>query len=134
MATGLSAYAEKKLMDLLFGSTAYSPPVTLYAALFVVNTEVSASGTNYARVAVTNNTTSFPNVTVADPYTKQVDIAVNFNTPSASWGTPDNLRFFDMATGGNEIVKIDIATPKAIVADAQVLFDVDSISVTMQRQ
>lgn len=64
---GMSNYWKQAAFNHLFNLSAYSAPATAYIALFTANgdfqtgvyggfTEVSATGTNYARVAVTMNT------------------------------------------------------------------------------
>ena len=62
--SGLSKYAQPKVLGLIFGNTAYSVPATYYLAAFSTTptdqggTELSGNG--YARVSITNNTTNFP--------------------------------------------------------------------------
>jgi hypothetical protein len=105
MAGFKSDYWSNKILGLIFGATAVTPPATLYCALFTVipspagtgGTEVSGSG--YARVAVTNNTTNFPS-----PTAQQVSNAtvIDFGTPSGGgWGTIVAGGWYDAATGGN---------------------------------
>src|ERR1700746_2437191 len=99
-----STYLANKLLGHVFGATAYTPPGTLYCALFTVaptnaggGTEVTGGG--YARVAVTNNTTNF-----AVPTSQQVSnlTSINFGTPSgAGWGTIVAGAWFDAASAGN---------------------------------
>lgn len=104
---GFSDYTEKKILDLIFGNTAYSIPATLYIGLFTVTpaddgtggTEVT--GGSYARVALTNNTTNFPNATGGDPSTKSNGIAVTFPAATANWGTVVGVGIFDASTSGN---------------------------------
>jgi hypothetical protein len=105
MAGFKSAYLSNKILGLIFGNTAYTPPATLYCALFTVipgpggtgGTEVSGAG--YARVAVANNTTNFP-----VPSSQQSSNAaiIDFGTPTgAGWGTIVAGGWYDAASGGN---------------------------------
>lgn len=104
---GFSDYLEKKLLDNTFGSTAYSVPATLYVGLYTVlpiedgtgGTEVT--GGSYARVAVTNNTTNFPNATGGNPSTKSNGVAITFTTATANWGDVIGLGIFDASSSGN---------------------------------
>ena len=105
MAGFISDYWANKLLGLTFGSTAVTVPGTLYCALFNVipasngtgGTEVSGSA--YARVAVTNNTTNFPTPTVMQASNA---IAITFPTPTgAGWGTIVAGGWYDSASGGN---------------------------------
>lgn len=96
---------ETALLDKEYGAVDYTPPATLFAALFTVVgaddgtgfTEVS--GGAYARVAVTNNATNFPS---ANP--KQNANAITFPTATANWQTgSDRIRgmgFFTASSGG----------------------------------
>jgi hypothetical protein len=104
MAGFKSTYLSNKLLGLVFGGTAYTPPATLYCALFNVTptaagggTEVSGSG--YARVAVTNNTTNFP-----APTTQSVSngVVVDFGVPTGvGFGSIVAGGWFDALSGGN---------------------------------
>ena len=106
MSGSKSDYLEAKVLDHVFGATVYTPPATLYFALFTVaptdaggGTEVSAGG--YARAAVTNNTTNFPAASGTSPTTKHNGTVIAFGTPSAAWGTVVAFGVFDALTGGN---------------------------------
>ena len=57
---GFSDYLEDKVLDHVFGGTAYTAPATLYVALYTVapddtggGTEVTTTGTAYARQTAT---------------------------------------------------------------------------------
>lgn len=105
MAGFKSTYLANKLLGLTFGATAWTPPSTLYCALFNVaplaggtgGTEVSGGG--YARVAVANNTSNFPVPTVQQVSNAAV---IDFGTPSgAGWGTIVAGGWYDASSGGN---------------------------------
>lgn len=104
---GFTNYLEGKVLDLIFGATAYSVPGTIYAALFTTcpiddgtgGTEVS--GGSYARVAITNNTTNFPNATLGNPSTKKNGTVITFPTATANWGTVIGMGFYDASSAGN---------------------------------
>ncbi len=104
---GISNYLEAKWLDHTFGNTAYSAPATVYVGLFTVlpvdagtgGTEVS--GGSYARVAVTNNTTNWPNASAGNPTTKSNGAIFTFPTATADWGTVVGLGIFDASTSGN---------------------------------
>src|SRR4051812_12603217 len=65
MAGSASDYLENKIADLMFGATAFTPPVTYYLALFTTPPNeagvggVEVTGGGYARKAITNNKTNF---------------------------------------------------------------------------
>lgn len=97
----LSEAAANDVLDDLYGS---GSPATLYFGLFTSapaadgtgGTEVT--GGSYARAAVTNNATNFPNAATAQ---KSNANAITWATATALWGTVTHLVVFDALTGGN---------------------------------
>lgn len=129
-----SDYLENKLLDHVFGGTAYSAPGTLYLGLFTAapsdsggGTEVSGNG--YARKAVTNNTTNWPN---ASGGSKAVGAAQEFAAANGgSWGTITHFGIFDASSAGNLLAWGALTASKAI-ADADVFrFDAGNITITL---
>jgi hypothetical protein len=113
---GKSDYLENKVLDHILGNTAYSAPATLYIALFTAaptdaggGTEASASG--YARVAVTNNTTNFPNAVGG---TKSNGTAINFAAAGAPWGTVVAVAVFDALTLGNMLFWAPLTSSRTV--------------------
>lgn len=104
----LSDYAKNKLLDLIFGGTAWSTkPGTLYFALFTSapddtggGTEVSAGG--YARVSKTVGGTDFE-ASTANGVAVTNKTAVQFPVATAAWGTVTHWGVYDASTGGNLI-------------------------------
>jgi hypothetical protein len=107
MASGLSDYAVGKLLDKMAGATDFTPPATFYVAVFTVSpgrgnsggTEVSTTGTGYARKSITNNTTNFP-ATSARVKTYSGS-TVDFGVTTGSWGTVAAVAWMDASSGGN---------------------------------
>ena len=100
---GKSYYLDNKLLNLIFNGAAFTPPATLYCALFTVAPSASGGGTevsggSYARAAVAANSTNFP---VTSTQTINNAAAITFPTATANWGTIVAGAFFDAATGGN---------------------------------
>ena len=95
-----SASLRTQLERKAFGRTDFTAPATLYAAAFVGSTEQAANG--WARVAVANDTTSFPG---ASPLVNGVDIL--FPIVSALTNGIDSIRFYDASTGGSEVGRSD---------------------------
>jgi hypothetical protein len=124
--TALSNYLENKILDNLFRATAYTPPTTLYIALFTSapsdtgpGTEVS--GGSYARVAVTSATTAWNgthgNTTGASSGTSGTISNANtiaFPTPTAAWGSITHVGIFDAASGGNLLIWGALNTAKTV--------------------
>ena len=111
---GIGDNYQAETLDVLFGNNAgASLPATVYVALSTANPDFDGSGLNepdtadgYGRVAVTNNSTNFPDAsTVAGAARKHLATAVTFPTPTASWGGINWWAIMDSVTvgGGNVI-------------------------------
>jgi hypothetical protein len=105
MPASFSDYLENKLLDHVFGATAYAAPATLYIGLLTVAPTDAGGGTevaggSYARAAVVNNVANFPNA-AAGAKTNGNDIV--FATATANWGTVVAVGIYDALAGGNLI-------------------------------
>jgi predicted metal-binding membrane protein len=107
-----SNYLETEILDHVFGGAAYTAPTTLYLALHTANpaedgsgTEVSTSGTAYARTSVafttSGNTTSNTS-------------AVEFATATANFGTVSHVAVWDASTAGNMLAYAALTSSKTI--------------------
>ena len=76
---------------------------TEVSLLFQAGTFTGAeiSGNNYGRIAVTANSTNFPNATSAEPAVLSNGTAITFPTPSADWGLAVGFIVADASTAGN---------------------------------
>ena len=107
-----SNFLETEILDHVFGGSAYTAPATLYLALFTSNpdedasgTEVSTSGTAYARQAVAFTTSGNTTSNTA---------AVEFPTATASFGTVSHVGVMDASTGGNLLAYAALSSSKSI--------------------
>lgn len=107
-----SNFLETEILDHVFGGNAYTAPSTLYLALFTSNpaedgsgTEVSTSGTAYARQSVA--------FTVSGN-TATSSSAVDFPTATANFGTVTHVGVFDASTAGNLMAYAALTSSKAI--------------------
>lgn len=105
MIGAASDYLENKLLDHVFSATSFTPPATLYVALFTATPSDSGGGTevtggSYARVSVTNNLTNFP---AASGGAKSNGTAISFVPATADWGNCVAFGIFDASSGGNLI-------------------------------
>lgn len=103
MAGGKGNYLNNALLDHVLGNIPYTPPATLYFALYTAAPTDAGGGTevtggSYARIGVTNNSTNFP---AASNQTKKNANLIDFGTASANWGTIVAVGVFDQLTGGN---------------------------------
>lgn len=125
---GMSDYLENKIVDFLFRGQTFTPPTTLYIALFTTvdndagTARVEVSGGSYARVAITSSlanwagtqgaaSTSASNGTTGTTSNNNV---ITFAAPTANWGTVVGVGLFDAITGGNELAYGALTTPKTI--------------------
>lgn len=92
LATAIAA----QVLNKLFGTTNFTPEVTYYVGLRGGGTELSGSG--YARVAVTNNVTNFPNVATNIMVN---GTAITFPQASADWATADEVAIYVASSGGS---------------------------------
>lgn len=103
---------ETHVLNYVFTSTSVTRPTAWYLALFTSNpaedasgTEVSTSGTAYARQSAT--------FTVSGD-TASNSAAIEFPTATASYGTVTHVGVFDASSAGNLIAYAALTTSKAI--------------------
>lgn len=123
----LSIYAQNKLIDFFLRAQTFSPPATVYVALFADQvgpdgrgTEIAAAG--YARVAVTEGLLAWagtqgpgsttPSTGTSGETTNNAPIA--FPAPTANWGTITSIGVYDAATLGNLLFYATLITPKVV--------------------
>lgn len=107
----MSDYLETALLNHVFRKTAYTPPETLYVALYTsdptdqdIGTEVSGGG--YERQVVTFGPPSNGSVSNTD------DIV--FPVATTDWGTITHIGVRDAVTGGNLLFHAALNTAKTI--------------------
>ena len=109
-------YLETEILDHVFAGAAYTAPGTHYLALFTAVsdgeagsvTEVSTSGTAYARVAVAFTTSGA---------TTSNTSAVEYATATGSgFGTVTHVGVYDASTSGNLMCYATLTASKAIAA------------------
>lgn len=107
-------------------------PNTVYVALFTAAPNDAGGGTEvsggaYARVAVTNNSTNFPN---ASGGSKSNGTVITFPTASGSWGTVTHFAIMDASSGGNIIHYGAVAVSKAIASGETAIFQATTLVIT----
>jgi hypothetical protein len=140
----MSDYLENKIIDFVFRGQTFTPPATLYIALFTTadndagSARVEVSGGSYARVPVTSSLTNWAGTqgagtTVASSGTSGTTSnngAITFAAPTANWGTVQGMGIFDALTGGNELWYGALATPKTVNSgDAAPSFSAAALSI-----
>jgi len=124
-----SNYIETKVLDHVFGGTAYTAPATLYLGLHTSNpaeddsgTEVSTSGTAYARQTVAFTTSGDTTSNTA---------AVEYPTATASYGTVSHVGVYDASTAGNLLAYGALTTSKAIATGDVLRIPAGDLDITL---
>lgn len=105
-----SNYLETKVLDHVFGGTAYTAPATLYLGLFTANPNEDGSGTEvsgggYVRQSVAFNVSGNEATNTA---------AVEYPTATANYGTVSHVGIYDASTSGNLIAYAALTSSKTI--------------------
>jgi hypothetical protein len=121
-------------LDLLLGDSLPATPGTLYLALYTVaptsaggGTEVSSSGTAYARVATPNTTTYFG---PASGGTDSNNLAVTFPTATLNWGTVAAFAWHTSPSLDQIYLWGDTAAPVAVNTGETAQFAGGALTVT----
>jgi hypothetical protein len=106
-----SDYMENKIIDHILRNQAYTPPSTVYVALFTTATADDGSGTevsggSYARQAVT--------LSAASGGASSNSADITFPQATADWGTITHLALMDAETGGNMLMHTQLDASKTI--------------------
>jgi len=125
----LSNTFETNVLTWMLTGDAVTRPTAWYLAAFTTDpaedasgTEVSTSGTAYARQSAT--------FTVSGN-TASNSAAVEFPTATASWGTVTHIAVFDASTAGNMIAYGALDTSKAIDTGDVLRVDSGALDITM---
>ena len=105
-----SNYLETKILDHVFGGTAYTAPGTLYLALFTAAPGEAGGGTEVSGTAYTRKSVAF--TTSGD--TTSNTAAVEFDTAGSSWGTVTHVGIFDASSAGNLMAYAALSSSKTI--------------------
>lgn len=105
-------------LDKWFGGTNFTPPATWYVGLLKAG-DTELSGDGYARVAVTNNPTNFPNASAKQ---KAIAVSVTFPEATADWDEALKVGFWDAASGGNLKFKTLLDAPVTVLNGIEFVF------------
>lgn len=127
-------YLEDKVLDHIFGGGDYTRPATLYVGLSTTTISdaggniTEPDGGNYARKAVTNNSTNFP---ASSAGAKANGTAIEFATPSADWGKVTDFFIADAASDGNILAYAALTASKTINSGDTVSFAIGDLDITL---
>lgn len=125
----ISNYLEDKIVGFVFTGESFTPPTNFYVALFTSDpgesgsgTEVSTSGTGYARQEIT--------------FTRSNNVASNnalieWDTADSGWGTVTFGAVYDAASSGNILASGALTTPKTIATGDVFRLGVGDFSFTL---
>jgi hypothetical protein len=125
---------ENILLDEVLGAVAYTPAANVSVALYTVTpsdqtagTEVSSSGTAYARVSLANNTTNWP---AASNGSKSNGTQILFATATADWGTVEGFGIFDDQGTPRLLYWGDLAEPREVLTGDRPNFAAGQLTIT----
>jgi hypothetical protein len=124
----LTDFMENKIIDHMLRNQSYTPPATVYVALFTTATADDGSGTEvsggaYARQAVT--------LDAAEEGASENSADITFPTATADWGTVTHLALFDALTGGNMLMHSPLDESKTINNGDTFKINAGALDVTM---
>jgi hypothetical protein len=130
----ITYYSANKILDRNFGSTAYTPPTTMYFGLSTTAVQIDGTGATepsgfaYARIGLTNDKSNWGTAASASLTNSA---AVTFVESTGSWGTVTHVFISDALTSGN-IWWYDALSPsRAVASSTTVLFAIGAITVQM---
>ncbi len=132
-----SDYFEKKVLDVI-GGTGITAPATVYVSLHTADPTDAGSGTEatgsgYARKAVTNNSTNWPNASGTSPATKSNGTQIDMATATGDWSSGSNQThwgLWDASSGGNLLYYGALTVAKPVLNGDTASFGVGAIVLT----
>lgn len=140
-AAAIGDATENSLIDFFLRGQTYTPPATVYIALATAAGSDAACGTevsggSYARASIASSLTNWAGTQSAGSTaassgtggTTSNNIAVNFATPSAGWGTVVEFCGMSASSGGTLLFRSSLTTSKTINSGDTVSFPIGSIT------
>ena len=133
-----SDYLEKAQLDAVLGGPTFALPATVYLALFTADpTDVAAAGTEatgtgYARLAITNNATNWPAAS-GTTATKANGVLFTMATAGGDWSSAANMThwaIFDAVSSGNKLYHGSLTVAKPVLNGDTPTFPIGTISIT----
>jgi len=130
----MTNYLEDKILDHIFGDTAYVAPTTLYIGVSTTHvTELGLGITEptdavYARIAITNNTTNFLDAVLGE---KKNATFQEYEVATESWGEILDYFISDAASGGNILVYGPLSVSKTISINDQLVLPINGWVLTL---
>lgn len=127
-------YLKQQLVNHIFRTASYTKPTTIAVGLYTAapsdaggGTEVSGNG--YARVALNPLDANWAAATTNG--TTSNSVAINFPSPTGSWGTVTHYGIFDSTTSGNLLFWAALDASVLVSTSGVVSFPAGSLTVTI---
>lgn len=138
MAGSFTNFLELKVLDHLFGGSAYSAPTSLFLGLSTVNPGETGSGISepsgnaYARVEIENDSDAW-NSAASDEGLGTKTNKVDFTFPKATgaWGTITHFFLADQASGGNVLASGSLTVAQEVITDNILKFPAGDLVITL---
>ncbi|MAL67567.1 MAG: hypothetical protein CMK27_00605 [Porticoccaceae bacterium] len=124
---GFSNYLETKVLEHVFGGSAYTAPTTLYVALFTAAPSDTGGGTEVSGGAYARQTAAF---TVSGD-TASNTAAIEYATATADYGTVVAMGVYDALTSGNLLAYGTLTTSKTVSNGDVFRFNASAIDITL---
>ena len=127
---GFSDYLEDKVLDHVFGGTAYTAPATLYVALYTVAPDDTGGGTEVTGGSYARQSGAFT-VSGTNPTTASNSAAIEYPTATADYGTVVAVGILDASSSGNLLAYANLDTSKSVTTGDVFRFDTGDLDITL---
>jgi hypothetical protein len=128
---GFSDYLEDKVLDHVFGGTAYTAPGTLYVGLYTAAPSDSGGGTEVSGGSYARKSMPAMTVSGTSPTEATNGAAVEFITATDSWGTVTHVGVFDASSSGNLLAWAALTASKTVSSGDVFRFDAGDLDITL---
>lgn len=123
-----SDYYEDKIIEHMLRGQGFTPPSTLYLALYTVAPSDAGGGTEVSGGSYTRQPFT---LTAASGGTTSNSADIIFPTATADWGTIVAVGIFDAQTGGNLLMYGNLQTSKTVNADDTFVIKAGDLDITV---
>ena len=129
--SGFSDYLEAKVLNHVFGGTAYTAPSTLYVGLYTAAPSDTGGGTEVTGGSYARKSMAAMTVSGTSPTNSTNGAAVEFVTATGSWGDVGWVGVFDAATSGNLLGWAALTASKTVASGDVFRFDSSDLTITL---
>ena len=128
---GFTDYLEDKVLDHVFGGTAYTAPSTLYVGLFTAAPSDTGGGTECSGGSYARKSMAAMTVSGTSPTTATNGAAVEFVTATGSWGSVSHVAIMDASTSGNMLAWAALTASKSVASGDIFRFSAGDLDITL---